>query len=427
MTIVNKDGAPIASTDDIGLTVCSFINEKSIDLEKRTVDFVASTDVVDSYDEIVDQGSWILEDYLANPVVLWAHQSRELPIGRSVDVGLRSGATGGGVRLEHRVEFMTPDLNEKADQVFRMIPKFLKAVSVGFLPKTYRWEMRNNVEVFVWADCVLKEISVTPVGANPQALAKMKTLAVDLRKSAKDAGRALAGGNVADLARTLNLGGKLAEQLEERSTTTISIPLRSQSRAAQQTSPAASSGHETETPAATPQKEEKTMNFEQLYKDATENLTKSQMQVAELKLEAQKANEAKSAVEAKLVTSESTIKQLTTDKAALEKQNETLVTERDEAKARAEKAEGSLVEIEVDALVGKKITAAEREDFVELRKSNPTLFTKMVGQRSDLGVLTPPVIAGNQEQKGVAAPVAKNDADANADIVTEALKVGASA
>lgn len=423
MTIVNKDGAPIAS-DDLGLTVCSFINEKTIDVEKRTVDFVASTDVVDSHDEIVDQGSWILDDYLSNPVVLWAHQSRELPIGRSVDVGLRSASGSSGVRLEHRVEFMTPDLNEKADQVFRMIPKFLKAVSVGFLPKTYRWEMRNGIEVFVWADCILKEISVTPVGANPQALAKMKSLAVDLRKTAKSAGRAMQGGNVADLARTLDLGGKLAAQLEERSTTTISIPLRSQKRAEQETSPAASSGHDTENPAATPQKEAKAMNLEQMLKDANEKLEKSGATITELKLAEQKALETSKLAETKLATSEAMVKQLTTDKAALEKQNETLVTERDSALVRAEKAESSLVEIEVEALVGKKITVEEKPDYIELRKSNPALFTKMVSQRSDLGVLTPPVIAGNQEQKGLAAPVDPTNASANADVVAEAFKVG---
>lgn len=424
--LVNKDGAPIAAGEMLAICTRSLVNEKSIDIEKRTVDFVASTDVVDSHDEIVDQGSWILDDYLANPVVLWAHQSRELPIGRSIDVSLRTGPNG-GVRLEHRVEFMTPDLNEKADQVFRMIPKFLKAVSVGFLPKTYRWEMRNGVEVFVWADCILKEISVTPVGANPQALAKMKSLALDLRTEAKKSGKALDnGGDVATLAKLLGIGEQLKAMFEKSTTSELQIPTRSQVRAAN-TSPAASPGHDTETPAATPQKEEKTMNLEALLKDANEKLDKSMMQIAELKLDAQKSNEAKSAAEAKLVTSESTVKQLTTDKAALEKQNETLVTERDGAIARAEKAEGSLVEIEVDALVGKKITPAEKDDFVELRKSNPTLFTKMIAQRSDIGVLTPTVIAGNNEQKSVAQPVVPTNAEANADIVAEAQKIGIAA
>lgn len=49
--------------------------------------------------------------------------------------------------------------------------------------------------------------------------------------------------------------------------------------------------------------------------------------------------------------------------------------------------QSALVEREVDALVGKKITAAEREEFVELAKSNRTLFERMVGKRADMKLM----------------------------------------
>jgi HK97 family phage prohead protease len=320
-----KDASPIFT---------KALHVKAIDEIRRTVDFVASTDVVDAHDEIVDQGSWRLDDYLKNPVVLFAHNSRELPIGRSVDVAVRN--VGDGMQLECRIEFATADLNPLADQVFRMVVgKFLRAVSVGFVPKSYRWEMRGGVEVWVWADCVLKEISVTPVPANPEALAKMKALAPS--------------------------------------------PNKSPSPASPGSKPATADGQEAE--------ERKQMDL----KDLQEKLAANATTIAELRLEAKTASETAEKAEAErkravesLLASEAKVKALETDKAALDAQAATLTADRDAEKERAEKAESTLIDQDVDKLVGKKITAAEKPLFVDLRKSNPTLFAKMVEQRQDL-------------------------------------------
>ena len=110
---------------------------------------------------------------------------------------------------------------------------------------------------------------------------------------------------------------------------------------------------------------------------------------------------------------------LTTEKSVLTAQNETLVKERDAAVERATKAEGSLVEIEVEALVGKKITPAEKEMFVELRKTNPALFSKMVEQRSELK-LDQPVIAGKDNDAGVSRA---SDAIGGDDVLDEVTKL----
>lgn len=137
----------------------------------REVDFVASTDAIDSFDEVVEQ-SWRLDRYLSNPVVLFAHQSRELPIGKCTRVVVIDG------QLECTIQFATADMNPKAEQVFRMVQeKILNAVSVGFMPRSIRHEMRDGREVYVLSDNELHEISVTPIPANPEALAKMKAKA----------------------------------------------------------------------------------------------------------------------------------------------------------------------------------------------------------------------------------------------------------
>lgn len=355
------------------------IEVKAFDLEKRTAEFVASTDVVDAHDEIVDQSTWRLDDYLKNPVVLFAHQSRELPIGQSVDVGVRGG------QLECRVQFATEDMNPLAEQVWKMVQaKFLRAVSVGFIPRTYRWEMRDGVEVWVWADCVLKEISVTPVPANPEALAKMKSMALAERQSrARPPARAgnrsmtpavLAGGNTTPDPHVAEPGQKAA------------MPMLTEAE----------------------------------IKALQDKLDKSLLSIAELRLEAKTATDAAEKAAAALATAESHVRTLTTERTALEAQAKTLADDRDAQKARADKAEGELIELEVEGIVGKTITPVEKPMFVELRKSNHDLFKSMVGQRSPLN-LDKAVIAGKDETKSVA-----NALDGNTDdIVAEANRLGA--
>lgn len=159
------DGEPPTPVASRALTI------KSINKSARTVDFVASTDTIDSYGDRVAQ-NWKLDRYLANPVVLFGHNTRELPIGRAPRVEVVDG------QLECTIEFADKTLSAKAEEVFQMvIAGYLKAVSVGFLPHSYRWEKEGDREVFVLDDNELYEISVVPVPANPDALAKMKSLA----------------------------------------------------------------------------------------------------------------------------------------------------------------------------------------------------------------------------------------------------------
>lgn len=151
----------------LGITI------KAIDEVARTADFIASTDAVDTYGEIVDQGSWELDIYKTNPVVLFAHKSRELPIGKCVDVVVRNG------RLECRIQFATEEMNPEAEKVWKLLKgQFLRAVSVGFLPRDVKWEKRDGRDVFVLYGNSLREISVTPVPANHEALAKMRARAL---------------------------------------------------------------------------------------------------------------------------------------------------------------------------------------------------------------------------------------------------------
>jgi HK97 family phage prohead protease len=144
--------------------------------DDRSIDVVASTDAVDRHDEVVEQ-VWQLDRYRANPVVLYAHASRELPIGQA------SGVEVEGNALRATLRFVTAEANPLAERVWQSLKQgSLRAVSVGFVPHSFRFEVIDDREVLVLSDNELVEISVVPVPANPDALASMRARALDARK-----------------------------------------------------------------------------------------------------------------------------------------------------------------------------------------------------------------------------------------------------
>lgn len=150
----------------------------SIDPAARSVRVIASTDAIDSYDEIVEQ-SWDLSRYEKNPVVLYNHVSgrwwgsdETLPIGYASDVKVVDG------HLEATLHFVNEEATELAERVWQgILQGSLRAVSVGFYPRTVVSERIDEVDRYVLKDNELFEISVVPLPANPEAVA----LSVDER------------------------------------------------------------------------------------------------------------------------------------------------------------------------------------------------------------------------------------------------------
>jgi HK97 family phage prohead protease len=309
---------------------------RSIEKSKRTVDFIASTDTIDSYDDVVEQ-DWVLDRYKANPIVLYGHNSRDiLPIGKATRVEVVE--SNGRKQLECTIQIASKEANPIAEQVWNSLNEgTLRAVSVGFAPGDYRFEKRDGREVFVLSKNELHEISVVPIPANPDALAKMKAKAI------------AAAGNEP-----------------------------------QPTAPTAS----TETNMLT----EKEMNERIAKAEAEKSLADKQL------ADAQKDA---ASVKTELAATQGTVKALEID--------------RDAHKARADLAEASVIESEVGALVGVKILPAEKDTFVELRKSNPALFTKMVGQRPEMKLLTPVV----PDEKGAPPTVVNGATGAGGDLANK--------
>jgi HK97 family phage prohead protease len=147
----------------------------------RRVTFVASDESVDRYGDIIRASGWDLSHFKNNPVLLFGHDSRSVPVGKVPEIGVE------GSRLIATVQFRPEGESADADDVYTAVKGgFLNAVSVGFLPTATPkpiWaaddpdhEMWPTGYEFVGQE--LLELSVVPVPANPQALALARSLAL---------------------------------------------------------------------------------------------------------------------------------------------------------------------------------------------------------------------------------------------------------
>jgi HK97 family phage prohead protease len=143
------------------------------DDEDRKLTFVISTGVEDRDRDSLRPGGWALANYRKNPVVLWAHDYRGLPVGQSEKTLVSAG------QLRSTCKFADVDLYPFADTVFRMVKaKFLRAVSVGFNPLEWAWDDDRGGYDFTKQE--LLEYSIVPVPANPEALIEGKRMGIDM-------------------------------------------------------------------------------------------------------------------------------------------------------------------------------------------------------------------------------------------------------
>lgn len=140
-------------------------------IDSNVYEVIASTDSVDRQGDSIDQSGWQLENYMRNPVMLWAHDYSELPVAKAIEVSIASG------QLRVKFVFASAEANPKAAQIQKLYEeKFLNATSVGLIPLTRNGNIITKAE--------LLEISFVPVPANQDALrlAMEKGLDVSLIK-----------------------------------------------------------------------------------------------------------------------------------------------------------------------------------------------------------------------------------------------------
>lgn len=112
--------------------------------EDRTLRMWITDETRDRYNSVISVRGWQLENYLKNPVFLWAHEHEGLPIGHAVATGTveerrplarDSKRQGTFRRMYADTKFATRDEYAFADVVYRLyLGKHLRATSVGFRP-----------------------------------------------------------------------------------------------------------------------------------------------------------------------------------------------------------------------------------------------------------------------------------------------------
>lgn len=156
---------------------CAGLLVRGIAEKDREADWVASTEDVDSYGTIIRQ-DWDgphdgLKRFRANPVILFAHDRDELPIGQAVNVGVENSGQS-DARLVVRVRFATEKANPMAEHCWQsVLEKTLRGMSVGWIPHGYEQREVDGKLTTIFVRNELYEASVCPVPSNPAALQRM--------------------------------------------------------------------------------------------------------------------------------------------------------------------------------------------------------------------------------------------------------------
>lgn len=143
--------------------------------ERTIVAHISTSDVDRDGDVMIPKGA-VIEHYLENPIVLWAHKYDELPVAKAISI------QRGPKFLTAKMQFPEADKYEKSDDIYNMYADgMLKAFSIGFLIKENGWHAPAEKEIKEhpeWASArriidkwELLEFSAVPVPANPNAFA----------------------------------------------------------------------------------------------------------------------------------------------------------------------------------------------------------------------------------------------------------------
>jgi hypothetical protein len=148
----------------------------------RSAVFILSTGALDRDGETVDPHGGDFEDYRKNPVVIFNHNTDDLPIGISAEpdgkLAIWEGEHDGKPALFGRAYFSSA--NPKGQLVFDMVKEgTLRGCSISFMPLGE--PTVNAVGGKHYSKWKLLEWSVCPVGSNPDAI-KLKLKGLPMKR-----------------------------------------------------------------------------------------------------------------------------------------------------------------------------------------------------------------------------------------------------
>jgi HK97 family phage prohead protease len=131
--------------------------------DKWIIEGYASTDAVDSYNEIVDPESMrrFMPRFLEFPITLLNHAWFEVPVGKIIEAEIRPKGL-----------FVRSDISKSAPGIWQLIHEGnLRAFSIGFRGMTYQKPDPDKPgSPGIWREIELVEISIVNVPANREAL-----------------------------------------------------------------------------------------------------------------------------------------------------------------------------------------------------------------------------------------------------------------
>lgn len=148
-------------------------------LDEPVLDFIASDESVDRYNEVIQTAGWQLDNYRKNPVVVDSHNYDSVAriLGRSTEVSITNQ------RLTNRVKFSTD--NPLGAMAYKMARAgFIKSESVGFIPLEFTRGDESKGEPYrTYQKQELIEISLVAVPANPGATMSLALKSGAIQKS----------------------------------------------------------------------------------------------------------------------------------------------------------------------------------------------------------------------------------------------------
>jgi HK97 family phage prohead protease len=181
--------------------------------EKGRLRVCISTADVDRDNDTISMAGWELGNYLSNPVVLWAHDHRSLPVGKAVGVSMEGG------KLVAEIEFAGHAMAQCVKDLYE--GGFMRAFSVGF--RALEWNYNEERGGIDFKRQELLEFSTVPVPANPHALVAASVAEIDLAPVSK-----WMDDMIAEWPGTLTLTGKafgkVAAKADEPETQTEPAP-----------------------------------------------------------------------------------------------------------------------------------------------------------------------------------------------------------
>jgi hypothetical protein len=145
---------------------------KALEDSDRTLIVKISTASPDRSNDVVMPMGMMVDNYLKNPVVAFAHNYSGLAIGKTLEIQKSDDG------IIAKVEFVPKGVYPLADQLFEMYKGgFMNAWSIGFIPKKHADRDDGGRDFEEWE---LLEYSAVLVPDNPEALTLLRSKGVDV-------------------------------------------------------------------------------------------------------------------------------------------------------------------------------------------------------------------------------------------------------